>query len=133
MLMTRVFSKGEEWFFEVGSGRLKKCRGPFKTLRGAEYALTAYIRKHELELPNNDERMNAILETVGLTCCRMAFKLSYVSMIPVQEVGELLGISEETAEKAIQAGEYSLGYLKMGTAARLTKTEVEQAVGQMFF
>jgi len=132
-LHTRVFSKADEWFFEAGSTKERKIvKGPFKTMRGAELALAGYLRTNQFEFPRPDKRLDMLLSEIGLTCCRMAFKLSYVSGFPVQEVGEMLGLQEDEAEKAIQAGEYSLSYLKIGTAARLTRSEVEQAVGQIF-
>lgn len=131
-LKTRVFCKNKEWFFTAGEGDRAETCGPYKTMRGAEIAQASYIRKNQGNLDGHDKRLEGILEDIGVTCCRMAFKLSYVSGCPVQEVGQLLGLDEEQAERAIQAGEYSLGYLKAGTAVRLTKFEVEQAVGKIF-
>lgn len=131
-LKTRVFTKNGEWFYTAGEGARAETFGPFKTMRGAENAQSAYVRKNQGNLGEHDKRLEDVLQDIGVTCCRMAFKLSYVSGSPVQEVGQLLGLNEEQAERAIQAGEYSLGYLKAGTAARLTKYEVEQAVGKIF-
>lgn len=131
-LKTKVFSESGEWFFSAGEGQRQKKFGPFRTRRGAENAESNYLRKNSSSMDAVDARMESILEVFGSTRCRMAYKLSYVSGCPVQEVARLVELDENEAEKAIQAGEYSLRYYKAGSAARLTKQEVECAIGTIF-
>jgi hypothetical protein len=100
----------------------------FSTREGAEFAL----KKHLLGIEGQSRslRLEQILFDMGTACCRMAYKLTYCSGMPLERVSEMLGVSEDQAEQASQAGEYSLR--EYSIRGRLAKAEAERIIDTYF-
>jgi len=93
----------------------------------AEVGLREHLEQREGLKPN--PRLAQLLNDFGLSCCRMAYKLTYCSGLSLEKVSEMLGLSEDQAEQASQAGEYSLRGRGEG---RLSKTEAEKIIDAFF-
>lgn len=103
---TNILELGGTFRYEVYRGGKRFVSEPYTCKASAELALD----RHLLKLPDirRNPRMEQLLEDFGTACCRMAYKLTYCCGTPLQEVAEALGLTEDEAEQASEAGHHTL-------------------------
>lgn len=124
---TEILQMGNTFRYQVFHVGKRFVSESYPSRYAAEVGLREHLSAAAGLLPN--ARLSQLLEDFGMACCRMAFKLTYCSGRSLEDVSELLGISEDDAEKAAQAGEYSLrGYAD----GRLSKDDAEKIIDSFF-
>ena len=123
-----ILQFGSAYRYEVCHGGKRFVSDSYSTREGAELAL----KKHLLGIDSQSRslRLEQILFDMGTACCRMAYKLTYCTGMPLEEVSNMLGVSEDQAEQASQAGEYSLREYSL--RGRLAKEEASKIIDAYF-
>jgi len=103
---SEILECGGSFRFEVYHGGKRFVSGTYSTKVGAEFAMNRHIA--QLTDVRRNSRLEQILDEFGMVCCRMAYKLTYCHGTPLQEVAEVLGLTEDQAEQASEAGRHTL-------------------------
>lgn len=125
---TQVLQFGNSYRYEIYHGGKRFISQDYTSKEGAEFGMKNHVST--LGSCAMNARLEQFLEEFGMACCRMAYKLTYCSGLPLDEVAEMLGIDEDEAEKASQSGEYTLREFNM--LGKLSKERTQEIIDTYF-
>lgn len=124
---TEILQLGNTFRYQVFHIGRRFVSEAYTSRYAAEVGLREHLSSAARLAPS--PRLSQLLEDFGVSCCRMAYKLVYCSGLPLENVAEMLGLNEDEAEQAYQAGEYSLRDYSEG---RLSKYDAEKIIDSFF-
>jgi hypothetical protein len=125
---TDILQFGHSFRYEVYHGGRRFVSDDYPSRESAEFGLKNHIAS--MGSLSRNVRFEQFLEELGMACCRMAYKLAYCSGMPLDEVSRLLGVTEDEAEKAYRAGEYTMR--EFSAFGKLSKERVEEIIDTYF-